>query len=453
MRRPLPERPRVFLGLLDFVGYLSAISNGLTALGFDSFVLHLSTNRFGHYGKYKSNPITRLLLFSRARFEATRGYGAFNPVRYMATALMLVATWLTVFWIAARFDVVYLKGGESLTQSQWDLKFFRALGIVTIAHFAGSDSRPPFLNGFHGKVMTGPELVFWSKKIRTAVDRTRDLFDYVIDNPLAGQYHRRQCVIGQCLGTVADMEWVEKCAQNAPERLPDERRSIRIVHAPSRAEVKGTKEIRAAISRLREEGCVIDYIEVENKTNAEAISLMASADIVIDELYSDSVGATVSSEAAVLAKPIVNGTYGVADLNAFLPSEALLPTRLVEPNQLLEGLRSLVLHAAERAELGRRARAFVVSRNTPKAMASRFLSIAKGEAPENWYFDPADVTYMAGVAGSKEEIRHAIRLTLDAGGPSALCLDDRLTLRDAIIRFAQEDDDLARSKTKQHKVA
>lgn len=349
--------------------------------------------------------------------------------------MVLSSTLMTIAWIAASFDVVYLKAGQSFTDAQWDVKLFKSLGITTIAHFAGSDSRPPYLNGFHGKVMSGPELVEWSERIKGAVDRAQ-MFDYVIDNPLAGHFHSRRCIIGQCLGTIADVDWVESCAMGAIEDRVKLHR-VRVVHTPSRAAVKGSDIVRNAVETLQENGTDIDYIEVENQSNAVALSMMATADIVVDELYSDSIGATVSSEAAILGKPSINGTYGISELRRFLPHEAVLPTYLIEPEQFLDALKALVADKAAREQLGRSARSFVTARNTQKAVAERLLLIASGAAPQTWYFDPYEIGYVYGVAGSKDEVRRAIVSTLETGGIPALQLDDKPKLRDAIVEFSR----------------
>lgn len=353
--------------------------------------------------------------------------------------MLLASTVSTIAWIAARFDIVYLKAGQGFFNSGWDVKFFKSIGIVTIAHFAGSDSRPPYLNGFHGKVMSGEELVEWSRKIKNAVNHAQ-LFDYVIDNPLAGHFHSRRCIIGQCLGTIADVHWVETCARTA-KMAPLHSRQVRVVHTPSRAAVKGSDLIRRAVGILKEKGLNIDYVEVENQSNVIALSIMSTADIVVDELYSDSIGATVSSEAAILSKPSINGSYGIDELRRFLPRDTVLPTFLIEPEQIQDALEILICDSTRREELGQSARKFVLARNTQKAVAERLLQIAVGAAPEAWYFDPNDIEYVYGVAGSKEEVRQAVASILKAGGASALQLDDKPRLRDAIVKFSQQDAD------------
>lgn len=61
---------------------------------------------------------------------------------------------------------------------------------------------------------------------------------------------------------------------------------ISICHAPSNPLIKGTKEIREAISSLQNEGYKIDFHELENVTHDLVLSQLNESHIAINELYS-----------------------------------------------------------------------------------------------------------------------------------------------------------------------
>lgn len=56
-----------------------------------------------------------------------------------------------------------------------------------------------------------------------------------------------------------------------------------IVHAPSNRNIKGTDYVLAAIERLRKNGYKFDFILIENKSNAEVVSMLKNADIALDQ--------------------------------------------------------------------------------------------------------------------------------------------------------------------------
>jgi hypothetical protein len=55
-------------------------------------------------------------------------------------------------------------------------------------------------------------------------------------------------------------------------------------------------------------------------------------------------------------------------------------------------------------ELGRDARSFVRERWSPEAVARRYLSIADGSAPAEWYRSPASISYAAGTGLSERDL-------------------------------------------------
>jgi len=60
---------------------------------------------------------------------------------------------------------------------------------------------------------------------------------------------------------------------------------VKIVHAPSSPIYKGTQLIRAAISRLVDEGYKFDYVEIVGKPNKDVLNALREAHIVLNEFY------------------------------------------------------------------------------------------------------------------------------------------------------------------------
>lgn len=60
-----------------------------------------------------------------------------------------------------------------------------------------------------------------------------------------------------------------------------------VVHAPSSPIVKGTQLVRAAVTALREEGYVFEYVELVRQSNAEVLTSLERAHIVLNQFYSE----------------------------------------------------------------------------------------------------------------------------------------------------------------------
>ncbi len=81
-------------------------------------------------------------------------------------------------------------------------------------------------------------------------------------------------------------------------------KEIRIVHAPSNRELKGTKYILEAITKLQKEFSFLKFILVENTSYTDALEIYKTADLVIDQLILGWYGA-LSVEVMKMGKPVM----------------------------------------------------------------------------------------------------------------------------------------------------
>lgn len=129
---------------------------------------------------------------------------------------------------------------------------------------------------------------------------------------------------------------------------------LKVVHAPSRPVVKGTKDVLAAIEKLRAEGLQIDFRLVENIPNNEAIELYKWADVVIDQLRIGWYG-VLAVEAMALGKTVIS--YIRDDLKHYLPYP--LPIAIANPDNLYDVLKDLALNPDKAHSIGIRGRKYV----------------------------------------------------------------------------------------------
>ncbi|MFN3656977.1 MAG: hypothetical protein ACK4UO_06955 [Pseudolabrys sp.] len=424
--------PRIFLGPLEICGYYGGLARGLRELGLTAHFLDVGDNRYGYATRNASHPRIDNYLDALRQFEGTRDLPRWDPRRYLYTARLLTALWAMVLWIAFCHDVVALKSGLTLLPWNLDLKLYRLLGRTVVFVYHGSESRPPYING--GYVDFSPAwLAERTRATKENLSRVARYASYVVDNPLACHLHERPICIYEMIGNPVDDSKVQGLELSATRQAEP----IRILHAPSAPEIKGTALIRRAVAALRERGHEIDYVELTGVPNRQVMTELSKSDIVVDELFSDMHGAMFSLEACMVGRPAVVGAYGRDLLDRLVLPQYVVPTYLVEAEQIEAAIERLVGDEALRRELGAKAKTFADNYATPRSVAGRFLTLVRGEAPTEWFFAPECATYMCGVGATRETIRGMIAKLIAYGGPEALQLGDKPEVLARFVAFAE----------------
>jgi len=436
MFRPTNQHPRVFLGLLDICGFYSTVVYGLRELGVDAFFLDMGEDTYGHRTDQERHPITDFYKNATGRFYRSRSLSRFHPVRYFRTALLLIATATTIFWVALRFDVIVLKSGIGFTTNQADLLFFRMLGKKLIFTFHGSDARPPFINGGYAQ-----RPVEWlaeqTHKTKEYVDSISKYATHITYNPLCAHFFKGKICKSQWLGHAVNITKIRNAELLARKQNKRVGNTIRILHAPSAPLIKGTDKIRRTIKKLISEGHAIDYVEISGEPHATVLREIARCDFVIDELYSDTHGAVFSLEACAFGKPSIVCGYGAEELARFVAEEDIVPTYYCRPEKLETATRKLLLDPELRESMGRRAKDFFERRATPRAVAGRLLQLATETAPPDCFFDPCDITYMQGIGFSTRKARALVSKLINYGGITALEISDKPELEGRFEAFTK----------------
>jgi hypothetical protein len=359
-----------------------------------------------------------------------------------------------------RYDVFVFGFGSSLMHRNLDLPVLRAFGKTVVSNIAhGSEARPPYIDATHqahdGTPLGG--LAFFRASARRIARRVRRIERYssvVIGAPYSSQFCTRPMINLFSLGlpfSSAETEPETRAPSPAREPVADgpapdgavraepmavARRAVRVLHAPSHPAAKGSDIIRATIESLQAEGYAIDFVELRGRPNAEVVSEIRACDFVIDQLYSDTPLAGLATEAAYFGKPSVVGGYRIRELERYFERHPFPPSHLCHPSGLEEAVRLLLDDPAYRRELGAAAQRFVREHWSPEAVAARFLRVIDGDAPDDWWFDPRDVTYLEGF-GSVERSRAVVRELVAAHGVGALELAHRPDLERAFVAFAE----------------
>ncbi len=322
-------------------------------------------------------------------------------------------------WAIVRCDLFIVGSGRTLLGVA-ELRALRLLRKRIVVVFFGSDARPAYLDGVDANRSdaTANELIAQTREKRRIIRRSEKYADVIVSHGPYSQLLRREYADWIQIGIPTLMH------DSTP---PSTGSSVRILHAPSDSLAKGTSLIRETVARLREEGLEIDYREVQGASNAVVRTSISEADIVVDQLYADTPMAVLASEAAAAGKPAVVGSLDWPSIIADIERDALPPSIRSAPEMLGDVLRELIESPEARESAGRQARSFVRSRWSPEAVARRYLALADGSAPREWFKSPASIRYVGGSGLSRDRLRRVLKAIGGHGG-EAFSVSDKAGL-------------------------
>jgi hypothetical protein len=131
---------------------------------------------------------------------------------------------------------------------------------------------------------------------------------------------------------------------------------VKIVHAPTNREFKGTRYVLNAVKKLKSEGYRVELILVEGFSNQEARKIYMEADIIADDILWGWHGA-LAIECMALGKPVL--VYLREDLVEKYPYSQKCPIVNTNPFNIVDNLKMLIENSDLREELGRRGREYV----------------------------------------------------------------------------------------------
>ena len=198
---------------------------------------------------------------------------------------------------------------------------------------------------------------------------------------------------------------------------------VTVVHAPSDLKIKGTELIRKAIDSLNKEFKNIDYYEISGAKNQEVLKAIGTADLVVDQLWSDVPMAMIGAESASLHVACI--TFGEAtQLWQSLAQKIPLPLMGYFPTSEFENiLRSYIVNEKLREKLADDQFEFVQTHWSSKTVAKNYLSVISDEIPDYWVMDPRDFDYHGGVGASINVITRNAEIIKKHFGESALHLN------------------------------
>ena len=346
---PHERKPRILHAPTNIAGIAGLLSRAQRDLGFDAtsveYIAHkyaFGADRTLNLGRGDS-PVKKALAVGGFALEALREY-----------------------------DVFHFYFGNTLFPHPYpDLPVLRALGKRIVFHFCGCEVRNRAIT-LRKYALSGctecVSLVCLGKRhpdpslADVALVSTPDLLEFVPGAQLMP-------------GPVDLDRWTPRPPRTAPISAED---PVRILHAPSDREIKGTRHLLDAVERLKAAGYPVELLMLEGVPHDRVAEFCGQADLAVDQLMIGAYG-TVAIEMMAKGVPVVCRIRD--DLRQYYPQD--LPIVSTGPGEIYDVLEGLLQRPDTWPELGRQGLDYVRHEHEMHQVAARTLALyGVGFAPQ-----------------------------------------------------------------------
>ena len=416
---------RILVGPNDIAGVTSRMAAALATNGAQVLFFNANDHAFNPHLAETAN-LRRLL--GGAVGVASRWKAKGGPARIAGSVLSRFVKLAALAKACLWAETLVMIGGKGFFGGALEYAFLRLLGKRVIHVFVGTASRPRYLSGYARDVIkdgriNDKALKRLARRTKRQARRIRGISRHasvVIENPLSGHFHERPFVNWFKLGVPLDVAALVAKPRKTDNTPPVAPGKIRVLHCPSRPEIKGSARIQAVVEKLIREGVPLELRMVTGVPHAQVLHEISQADFVVDQLYSDTPLAGFAAEASAFGKAAVVGGYGWKLFPEFLKPEEMPPTAACHPDELEDCLRSLALDPARRAEVGIRSRAFLQTHWSEAAFSKRFTRVVTGDIPPDWWTSPVEVRHLHGMGIAEAEVGRIVGGLVQRFGAEAL---------------------------------
>lgn len=336
---------KVFLGLENIAGIFTSLKKGFEQNGITADFYSLNEHIFGYQTdkliSYSSNQLIR-------KFQKLK----------LITKLLF------------KYDYFIFDSSGTLFPNFGDIKFLKFFGRKTLVIFTGCDIRlPEKVERFKWnpcrncsdeyKSFVGCVLASKPGKISN-IEKTFDIL--VSAEEAAGSLNRKYHTT---------LFPVDITKFNYTGVNPG--RKLKILHAPSNEEYKGTKYINETIKKLQGE-YEFDYKTISNVKAEELYKEIENADLVIDQMLVGFYG-LLSIESMAMGKPVV--CYIREDIMESSPAD--IPVINANPETLHYKLKEILQNPAKLIDIGIRSREYIEKYHDAAKIAKEYYKLLEKE--------------------------------------------------------------------------
>jgi hypothetical protein len=448
VRRSLYRR-RILLSGLDTAGFLTGLRDGFLAQNCD-IEIRGREDTFA-YGLFRQNArpetppgeswrqpqFTRMTVIDSARRRIYGVVEALNRVVPAGTVLKRIWRFWKAFFLLRKlqsFDAIVYNHGETVSGSSIEpylLKKFTNVRIVTVFH--GSDVRPVYLNGamWGEKPLTNWALRRITESQFRLVRRAEKTSDAVVTWAGNTHFFAKPLFLHEKLGfPIARSRSSVGSLPIESAKTPRSKR-VRILHMPSKPSAKGSDEISRVVGRLIDRGLPIDFKLCTGLPNTDALEEIQKADLVIDQIYSDSSCGVLAAEASLIGRPAIIASKDQDWLTNVL-GEAAGATIFIKPDELENIVERLVTRRDLRDRAANAGLEYVKENWNPENVAKGYLEILFGE-DDSQATDPLLLQAGRGGFATTEQISRVVTQFVGRYGAKALRLEHNIELRNNVL--------------------
>lgn len=325
------SRIKVFHGLVNYGTQSGFLARGLRERGIESF----SVTGFDPF-----NRVTDLTLKHSGNNIIEKSYN------YIWNKIYL----LHCFFY---YNVFHFYAGKTLTNSQWELPFYRLFGKKVIFEYLGSDVQ---LYRYSVENFNYTNIIYRVDE-EEADERDRKIKEKLKRHD---KYADLQLVCAPCYSPFVPGSQVLPLAIDleefpyTPMHTLDDK--IKIMHAPTHRGNKGTIFVVEAIDRLIAEGYPVEKVLVENVSHSQLKEYYKNCHIFVDQLLAGWYG-TASIEAMAIGRPVLCNIN--EDYYKYVDYGEQIPIIHVDPETIYEKLINLVQSRNNLEHIGMKSKEYV----------------------------------------------------------------------------------------------
>ena len=347
---------KVFIGLNNIANVGLSLKSGFEAIGVAADFY--STEKMLHkydYSENSSGKVNRIIYSNNSLF------------RY----LQLIALFVKLIFFYDYF--IFLEAGSLLSNFK-DIKLLKKLGKKVSVIFAGCDVRVP-------------DIV---KKYKWNPCRDcPESYQVLVGCKFPDKYQRLKAIKqnydiifspDECSGYFSDKYFSYYFPVkdiDGPKLVHNETKLnegiIRIIHAPSNEDYKGSKYIYAAIENLKKI-YKVEFITLQNLSKEQLIAEILKCDLLIDQMLVGFYG-ILTVEAMLLQKPVV--CYIRDDI--FSKIERDCPIYNANPDNLEIVLDEILRNPSQLISRGEHSRNYALRYHSPNKIAERMIQVFREE--------------------------------------------------------------------------
>lgn len=425
------KKSLVIIGPIEVSGIAAGLQQGFRELG-DNAILALSEDhRFKYANNTCEHEVPRALTAWQRQYARWREAGPRTWRRRLASICTEVLAWRFIASVSGPTTVIlYMFGGSFSRFPSLEYRWIRARGGRIVFLNLGSDLRPPYMDGPALHRDPSPATLLKLTHQRWARARLEETYgDLIIAAPSCGHFLTQKFATWFIVGlpqTNLPLGPVNSIAQPPGP-------AIRILHAPSDPAVKGTEAVRQAILDCRERGLLIDYVELDQVTHERVLTEINSADILVDQVYSDLPMAGFGAEGAARGVPALVAGYFSPFAKEGIPEDLRPPAHYVLPNELGPALFNLIVDKELRLRLGEAGRDFVSTTWSPRSAAERIHECLETGLRPEWSVDPSQIEYVLGCGAPSSLIAQVTKELVASYGVGALHVSDKPNLEHKLL--------------------